>query len=246
MRLMCRTAAASVAPVGPGDTSASARPSATARAAWTIEESCFERTAIAGSSSFEMPGIGGPKISTSTPDSSAPRATASGPKSAPLASSAIMRAGYSPAIGESGATTSRPAYVRQLGQTRCGMRGAPQFGQALCVGDEILCVERRLFVRLWDCFCFGTAIEVGECSRGKQHFLAPVVPHGVEEALRVQARAQVTVGHHHSLFAVERACDHLAAAGLDDRRAAVAGDRLVGQFRWEVVGERRARDVLRH
>jgi hypothetical protein len=22
----------------------------------------------------------------------------------------------------------------------------------------ILCCERRLFVRLWDCFCFGTAI----------------------------------------------------------------------------------------
>src|SRR3954447_1903400 len=84
--------------------------------------------------------------------------TTSTPASAPYASSAIMRGGYSPAT-ESGATTSRPAYVRQFGQTRCGMRGAPQFGHALCVGDAILCVERRLLVRLWDCFCFGTAIE---------------------------------------------------------------------------------------
>src|SRR3954447_17983654 len=83
--------------------------------------------------------------------------TTSTPASAPYASSAIMRGGYSPAT-ESGATTSRPAYVRQFGQTRCGMRGAPQFGHALCVGAEILCVDRRLFVRLLDCFCLGTAI----------------------------------------------------------------------------------------
>src|SRR5256885_172019 len=119
--------------------------------------------------------------------------TTSTPASAPYASSAIMRGGYSPAT-ESGATTSRPAYVRQFGQTRCGMRGAPQFGHALCVGYEILCVERRLFVRLCDCFCLGTAIRVGECSRGHEHVLAAVMADRVEEPLRVQPHAQVTVG----------------------------------------------------
>src|SRR4051794_28523222 len=123
---------------------------------------------------------------TGTPAIAAPSKTTSTPASVPCASSAITRADYSPAIGESGATTSRPAYVRQLGQTRCGRRGAPQFGHALWVGAEILCVERRLFVRLWDCFCLGTAIAVAECSRGKQHFFAAVVPHGVEGPLRVQ------------------------------------------------------------
>src|SRR3954462_7495058 len=120
---------------------------------------------------------------TGTPAIAAPSKTTSAPASVPRASSAITRADYSPAIGESGATISRPAYVRQLGQTRCGSRGAPQFGHALWVGAEILCVERRLFVRLWDCFCFGTAIAVAECSRGKQHVLTPVVADGVEEAL---------------------------------------------------------------
>src|SRR3954447_15744135 len=169
--------------------------------------------------------------------------TTSTPASAPYASSAIMRGGYSPAT-ESGATTSRPAYVRQLGQTRCGRRGAPQFGHALCVGAEILCVERRLFVRLWDCFCFGTAIAVAECSRGKQHVLAPVVAHGIEEALGVQAHAQVAVGHDHALLAPERAGDDGALAGFDDRRAAVAEDIAVRQLGREVVGECRFRDVL--
>src|SRR4051812_48886959 len=246
MRLMWRIAAASVAPVGPGDTSASARPSPTARAAWTIEASSLTRTALAGSSSLPMPGIGGPKISTSSPESCAPRATTSGPRSAPFASSAITLAGYSPGSAASGATISRPAYVWQFGHTRCGSRGAPQFGQALCVGAEILCVERRLFVRLWDCFCLGTAIGSGQCSRGNQHVLAPVMPYGIEEPLRVQPHAQVAVRHDHALLAVEGAGDDAALVRLDDRSAAVPEYFLVRQLGREVARERRARDVLRH
>jgi len=48
--------------------------------------------------------------------------------------------------------------VPHVGQTRCGMRGLWHCGHAWIDGAEILCCERRLFVRAWDCFCFGTAI----------------------------------------------------------------------------------------
>src|SRR4051812_39197160 len=100
------------------------------------------------------------------------------------------------------------------------MRGAPQFGHALWVGAEILCVERRLFVRLWDCFCLGTAIEAGKCSRGPEDLLAPVVADGVEPALGMQPHAQVAVGDDHALLAEQWARDHPAVAWLDDGSAA--------------------------
>ncbi len=44
----------------------------------------------------------------------------------------------------------RPAYVPHVGQTRCGSRGAWHCGHELYVGALILCVARRLLVRLWD------------------------------------------------------------------------------------------------
>lgn len=53
---------------------------------------------------------------------------------------------------------ARPAYVPQEGQTRCGRRGAWHCGHELYVGAEILCVARRLLVRLWDWRCLGTAM----------------------------------------------------------------------------------------
>ena len=53
-RLMLNRPAASAAPVEPPDTSASARPSATARAACTIEASGVERTARAGSGALAI------------------------------------------------------------------------------------------------------------------------------------------------------------------------------------------------
>ena len=42
--------------------------------------------------------------------------------------------------------------------TRCGRRGWRHCGQLLTAGAEILWVDRRLFVRECDCFCFGTAM----------------------------------------------------------------------------------------
>jgi hypothetical protein len=50
MRLIDSVAAASVGPVLPAETRASARPSPTAAAAWTIDASRLERTAATASS----------------------------------------------------------------------------------------------------------------------------------------------------------------------------------------------------
>ena len=107
-RLTWNRPAASAAPVEPPETSASARPSATACTACTIEAFGVERTARAGSPAFAIetgasttssPGAGsisaaGPKTSTRIPPrdaaSAPPRATSRGPASAPVASSAIV------------------------------------------------------------------------------------------------------------------------------------------------------------
>ena len=89
----------------PAETSASARPSPTARAAWTIEASGLERTALTGllAGLDRLGGVhdlgvragaspssaAGPNSSTGTPERRAPSATAAGPRSAPFASTAI-------------------------------------------------------------------------------------------------------------------------------------------------------------
>jgi hypothetical protein len=105
-RLTLKRPAANAAPVPPAQTSACARPSATARAACTIEACGIARTAAVGSgllaietgaSTTSMPGAGapiwpaGPNSSTRTPRAAAslaPAATSAAPKSAPLASTA--------------------------------------------------------------------------------------------------------------------------------------------------------------
>jgi hypothetical protein len=55
-------------------------------------------------------------------------------------------------------STSRPLYVLQFGQTRCGSFGCLQFGQTWTRGTEIPCWARRLSRRDLDVFRFGTAI----------------------------------------------------------------------------------------
>src|SRR5437764_10792509 len=96
------------------------------------------------------------------------------------------------------------------------MRGAPQLGQALWASGLTLWVERRLFVRLCDCFCLGTAIRAGQCSRRREDVFAPVVADGVEPALCMQALAQVAIRHYDALLAIERPRDHVAPRRLDD------------------------------
>ncbi len=103
---MLNVPAASAAPVPPAHTSACARPSATARAAITIDASGVARAALAGSAAFAIdtgasttstPAGGspssaaGPNRSTRAPRaaaSAAPAATSAGPRSAPLQSTA--------------------------------------------------------------------------------------------------------------------------------------------------------------
>src|SRR3954447_14405101 len=106
-RLNVNSDAASAAPVEPPLTSASASPSATARTARTIEESGLPRTARAGSGSLAIetgasttstPGTSpssaaGPYRITRIPPAAAraaPRATSTGPLSAPLTSTATV------------------------------------------------------------------------------------------------------------------------------------------------------------
>src|SRR5437899_2473242 len=101
IRLRWNRPAASAAPVEPEVTKPPARPSFTARAAWTIDASGFARTPRAGSSSLPMAtgasttlsnpwsSAAGPKIVTGTPERRPPSATLRGPLSAPFASSAI-------------------------------------------------------------------------------------------------------------------------------------------------------------
>src|SRR5436305_3310950 len=107
-RLRLNSPAASAEPVDPPDTSAWARPWATAWAAWTIDASGVERTANAGSAALAIetgasttstPAATGP-ISSRGPNRStpippaaacaAPAATSRGPRSAPPASTATV------------------------------------------------------------------------------------------------------------------------------------------------------------
>ena len=96
--------AASIAPVFPAETTASADPSATARTAATRELSGFERTASAGFSSISITSAAswsssppvsspaGPKSTgtiVSLAASRAPATTSAGPRSPPIASTAI-------------------------------------------------------------------------------------------------------------------------------------------------------------
>jgi hypothetical protein len=103
IRRMCRRPAASIAPVLPAETTASARPSPTSRLATTSELSGLPRTASAGFSSIPIrsgastssrPCVsrpGGPTSTGSRPGecaSSAPATISSGARSPPIASTA--------------------------------------------------------------------------------------------------------------------------------------------------------------
>jgi hypothetical protein len=55
-------------------------------------------------------------------------------------------------------STSRPLYVLQFGQTRCGRFGCLQVGQTCTRGTVIPCCARRLSRLDLDVFRFGTAM----------------------------------------------------------------------------------------
>ena len=59
-------------------------------------------------------------------------------------------------------STSRPLYVPQVGQTRCGRFGELHCGQRFTRGASIECVARRLSRRDLDVFFFGTAMRAAD------------------------------------------------------------------------------------
>src|ERR1039458_4195471 len=98
-RLMLNEPAARAAPVPPAQTSACARPSATARAAWTIDASGVVRAAFTGSSALA---IDTGASTTSTPVGSSP-SSAAGPNRStrsPLFPYPTLRRPHLPARGQ--------------------------------------------------------------------------------------------------------------------------------------------------
>ena len=157
-RRMCSWPAASAAPVEPLQTSACARPSATARAACTIEASGVPRTARTGSGSLAIEtgrvddldavaggrraAPAGPNSSTSTPCAAAmraPAATSAGPRSAPLASTAMTVTAQAPSSGRDRGRAR--AERRPRGRRRCRTPGTRGAGGAGC--GSAGSVERR-------------------------------------------------------------------------------------------------------
>ena len=134
---MWTSPAASIAPVFPAETTASARPSATARQATTSEESGFPRTASAGFSSIAI-------VSVASISSRPPVSRPGGPTrigcdvvlgrleragddldrrtvAAHRVDRDARHCGYG--IGVRIGSISRPLYVLHVGQTRCGRFG---------------------------------------------------------------------------------------------------------------------------
>ena len=123
MRFTESVAAASVGPVLPAETSASARPSPTAAAAWTIEASRFERTAatasspaftVSGASTISACGPAAPAISAGGAEQQhgQPRAGDSlGDCDRPLVGAVRVDRDHSSSVSTPGCctTTSRPA-----------------------------------------------------------------------------------------------------------------------------------------
>jgi ribosomal protein S18 acetylase RimI-like enzyme len=61
-------------------------------------------------------------------------------------------------------STSRPLYVPQVPQTRCGRFGCPHWGQTFTTAALIACVARRLSRRDFEVFRLGTAISAAHYS----------------------------------------------------------------------------------
>ncbi len=122
--------------------------------------------APASASGLQLP-PGSPKIRSRDAvamASRAPSARTSGPCSTPRPSSATVTTGYAwsgpPSSSPmSGRITSRPAYVPQVGQTRCGRRGLWQRGQRFVRGLAAVCVARRLSRRVREVLFLGRPCE---------------------------------------------------------------------------------------
>jgi GNAT superfamily N-acetyltransferase len=86
-------------------------------------------------------------------------------------------------------STSRPLYVPQVGQTRCGRFGWPHVGQTLTFGALIAWVARRLSRRDLEVFRFGTAMTAAHYS------LRPVETSEILELFDDQMRRRAAPDH---------------------------------------------------
>jgi hypothetical protein len=186
MRPIRSSAAATAAPVLPALTMADACPSLTASAARTTDESFLRRTAAAGSSSIatisdagstsRLPvspsASGWPTSTTGMPCCStawrAPATISAGPRSPPMASTAIGREVTAPAGGigararsrrQSTMMACRPPYQPQFAHTTGGIFAFRHWGQVLRGGAaRCQALVRRLRLLAFDVFFLGTAI----------------------------------------------------------------------------------------
>ena len=173
-RRMCRSDAASIAPVFPAETTASASPSATARTARTSDESGFERTGVDGVvvhvdrlgrlDELETVRVEGRRAEREPAGS---RRGCVGRAGDDLVGRTVTtesvdgNADHARSIygaSRRSGSTSRPLYVLQFGQTRCIRFGCLQVGQTWRCGVEIACWARRLSRLDLDVFRFGTAM----------------------------------------------------------------------------------------
>ena len=171
---MWRSDAASIAPVCPAETTASASPSATARAARTSDESGFARTASTAWSSMSIASeasISGETVRVEARRPHEHRLDVVGRSVDGAADDLVGRmiptqsvdcdANHARSIygaSRRSGSTSRPLYVLQFGQTRCICFGCLHVGQTWRCGAEIACCARRLSRRDLDVFRFGTAM----------------------------------------------------------------------------------------
>lgn len=85
--------------------------------------------------------------------------------------------------------TVRPRYEPQFGHTRCGRRGVPQEGQLCVPGFAALCCDRRLVLRLCDCFCLGTAMAEPGYRTSTGYEVRPPVPSDAPALARLSIEA---------------------------------------------------------
>ena len=175
---MASVAAASVGPVLPADTSASARPSATAAAAWTIEASGFERTARTGflvaddrtgaSTTIAVArerGRRGRNQQWARRTGARPRRPPPAPPSAPFASTAITGS-----LRATRRRSRRPRCGRSRGRRRCRTRrtrGAGcgerrSAGRPRCSAPRSCAGSAACWCAREDCRCLGTAMSDGQ------------------------------------------------------------------------------------
>ena len=171
---MWRSDAASIAPVFPADTTASASPAPTARQARTSEESGFARTASAGFSCISSM----PSLTTSSSPRVSSRGRAEEHRADPVGRG-LERAGHdlvrravaSQSVdrdpdrhverygaGARSGSTSRSRYVLHVGQTWCGRFGWPQVGQTLTRGARCRAGRGACLCGRSTSFFFGTAM----------------------------------------------------------------------------------------